>query len=59
VDYVLVSSYGYRETMKAPEHDPRATAAYRSIFEQGQEVASFAPSDEVAGPELRLFSLHR
>jgi hypothetical protein len=57
VDYVLVSSVGYDAAFKSPEQHPEAYAAYTSLLKQSREVATFAGSEEVRGPGLKLLQI--
>jgi len=57
VNYALLSSAGYHQAYAAPEQNRPAYEAYTSLFGQARELAAFAGSDEVPGPDLRLLLL--
>jgi hypothetical protein len=57
VNYVLVSAAGYRPAYAAPDQNRPAYDAYVSLFAQARELASFAGSETVPGPDLRLLVL--
>jgi 4-amino-4-deoxy-L-arabinose transferase-like glycosyltransferase len=56
-DYIIASSASYGRYFDAPERFPREYAEYMRIFGQSREVARFSPTDDVGGPELRIFKV--
>jgi hypothetical protein len=59
VDYLIASSQCYGPYLASPEKFPREYADYMRIFEQGQTVATFSPTREHPGPELRILKVKR
>ncbi len=57
VNYVLVSAAGYRQAYASPEQNPQAYQAYVSLFAEARELTTFAGSDDVPGPDLRLLAV--
>lgn len=56
-DYVLASSEGYGPAFDAPHLQRGEYERYRTLFGRSLEVASFEGSNEVPGPDLKLFRL--
>lgn len=59
VDYLIASSQCYGPYLASPEKFPREYADYMRIFEQGQTMATFSPTREHPGPELRILKVKR
>lgn len=56
-DYIIASSQSFDPFFKSPERFPREYADYMRIFGQSREVARFSPSNDLKGPELRIFKV--
>lgn len=56
-DYIIASSQSYGPYFEAPERFPREYADYMRIFGQSREVARFSPTNDLKGPELRIFKV--
>ncbi len=59
VDYLVASSQCYGRYLQSPQQFPQQYAEYMRIFEQTQAVATFAPTREHPGPELRILKVRR
>lgn len=59
VQYLIASSqcYGQYLYQTGPQQFPNEYEDYMHIFEQSRELARFTPSDDVPGPELRIFQV--
>ncbi len=56
-DYIIASSQSYGPYFDAPQRFPREYAEYMRIFGQSREVARFSPTNDLKGPELRIFKV--
>jgi len=58
-DYALASSDRYKPAFDAPHLHRAAYERYQTLFVQSIEVASFEDSDDVPGPDMKLFRFRR
>jgi hypothetical protein len=58
-EYVVATSEQFGRAFDQPERHPKASAAYRHIFDQSTEVFRVEPSVQLVGPEIRVFKLKR
>ena len=58
-DYALASSDRYKPAFDAPHLHRAAYQGYQTLFVQAIEVASFKGSDDVPGPDMKLFRFRR
>ena len=56
-EYLIASSGAYGGVFDSPEKFPDEYAQYMRIFTQSREIARFTPSENVPGPELRIFKV--
>ncbi len=59
VEYLIASSQSFGTYFNSPQLYPREYAEYRTIFDQGEELARFTPSATRPGPELIVFKVRR
>ena len=53
-DYIVASAQAYGEVFRRPQEQPHEYTAYTDLFLKGQPVATFQPSPQHAGPELKV-----
>ena len=58
VQYFLAASPEYQRVLANPGADPELTERYRALFASARLVASFDPTDRIAGPPLRIFQVN-
>lgn len=59
VQYFLAAAPEYQRVLANPGADPELTERYRVLFASARLVASFDPTDRIAGPPLRIFQVIR
>ena len=57
VDYLMASSQSYGPYLDSPHQFPNEYKDYMEIFQQSREVARFSPTENVPGPQLRIFKV--
>lgn len=57
VDYLIASSQVYGPFFRSPREFPNEYHDYQVLFSLADEVARFSPTEDVPGPELRIFRI--
>jgi hypothetical protein len=55
VQYLVASSDRFGPALTAPERNPAAYDAYQTLFVKGTEIARFNGTDDVPGPDIRIY----
>jgi 4-amino-4-deoxy-L-arabinose transferase-like glycosyltransferase len=55
VRYLVASSDRFGTALTAPERNPAAYRAYETLFGQATELVRFNGSDDVPGPDIRIY----
>jgi 4-amino-4-deoxy-L-arabinose transferase-like glycosyltransferase len=55
VQYLVASSDRFGPALTSPERHPSEYAAYRALFTEATELARFEGSNDVPGPDIRIY----